>query len=36
VTEAGSADLPAEPAPIEPAGGPAPLEDPDDEDWNLL
>jgi replicative DNA helicase len=37
VTEAADAIIPAEPASIEPAGHPAPLGDPDDdEDWNLL
>jgi replicative DNA helicase len=37
VTEPAGAALPAESAPIELVGVPAPLEDPDDdEDWNLL
>jgi hypothetical protein len=37
VTKPADALIPAEPEPIEPAGAPAPLEDPDDdEDWNLL
>jgi hypothetical protein len=37
VTKPADALIPAEPASIEPAGHPAPLGDPDDdEDWNLL